>query len=295
MKSPLVSVYIPTHNRCKLLKRAIKSVKEQTYPNIEIIVVDDGSSDGTERFMTDLSNNDHTINYIRLNVPHGANYARNKGVQASNGTFVTGLDDDDEMLPDRIAMFVENFNSEYAYICSRYYCIDDKNDKKIIFPGGVYGIITLDDMLVANITGNQVFTTKQMYLDAGMFDENLVAAQEYDLWIRMLKIKPKAKQLSVPLSNIYIHNEGRISGSPKQKTGYLQCYFKHKNLMSREQRMSRIVTLKRLSNRWPPTTYRLIMVLQPKRTWPKQFLEVFKQKILFSISWLSNKMKGSKI
>lgn len=90
----LVTIYIPTKNRLDLLKRAIKSVRDQTYSNIELIVVDDGSKDGTREYLE----KEHEAGLLRA-IFHqeslGACVARNAAIELSQGEFITGLDDDD--------------------------------------------------------------------------------------------------------------------------------------------------------------------------------------------------------
>ena len=88
-----VSAIITTHNRLELLKRAINSVKTQTYPNIECIIVSDNSSDGTDEYCSSLDD------VIFISIPskesRGGNYARNLGIKKSKGEYVAFLDDDD--------------------------------------------------------------------------------------------------------------------------------------------------------------------------------------------------------
>ena len=102
----LVSVYIPTKNRLPLLQRAIQSVKSQTYKHIEIIVVDDGSSDGTSNYLERLQQAGE-VNAIFQEKSVGSCAARNKAIMAAAGEFITGLDDDDfYLLPNRIEKFI---------------------------------------------------------------------------------------------------------------------------------------------------------------------------------------------
>lgn len=93
----LISIYIPTHNRRKLLERAVKSVQQQTYLNIELIIVDDGSSDSTWDYLNDIANKN--IRIFKHEQPLGACAARNLAIKHAKGKFITGLDDDDEFQP----------------------------------------------------------------------------------------------------------------------------------------------------------------------------------------------------
>lgn len=105
----LVTAIITTHNRLELLKRAIESVMTQSYPNIELIIVDDHSTDGTDEYCKQLSISTHNITYI--NIPReqskGGNYARNLGIKNSHGVYIAFLDDDDIWLPEKINLQVQ--------------------------------------------------------------------------------------------------------------------------------------------------------------------------------------------
>ena len=107
MEKKLVSAIITTHNRRDLLKRAIDSVLVQTYTNIELIVVDDASDDGTSEVC-----NDKRIKYIYIpkSESHGGNYARNLGIKTSKGEYCAFLDDDDVWLPRKIELQLEAFS-----------------------------------------------------------------------------------------------------------------------------------------------------------------------------------------
>src|SRR5690554_2355488 len=96
----LVSVIIPTYNRGGTIIRAIQSVISQTYSNLEIIVVDDCSSDNTEELVSSID--DARLVYLKLNENVGGSSARNEGLQICRGEFITFLDSDDEFLPTKV-------------------------------------------------------------------------------------------------------------------------------------------------------------------------------------------------
>ena len=92
-----ISVVIPTYNRSALIERAVNSVAMQTYENLEIIVVDDGSADDTETVVNSIK--DSRIRYIKLPVNGGAANARNVGVEHATGSLVAFQDSDDYWKP----------------------------------------------------------------------------------------------------------------------------------------------------------------------------------------------------
>lgn len=102
MNEPLFSVTITTYNRSELLPRALESVLAQTFRDFELIVVDDGSTDDTRDLVAAYT--DPRIRYV-FQENSGLSAARNRGVAASNGTYVTFLDDDDEALPEWLTRF----------------------------------------------------------------------------------------------------------------------------------------------------------------------------------------------
>src|ERR1700759_5182615 len=103
---PLVSVVIPTFNRRHLILRALQSVVEQTYPHLEVIVVDDASTDGTVEFLESKHFN-VPLRVIRIEQNSGPSAARNKGIACASGKYVALLDSDDYWLPGKLARQVE--------------------------------------------------------------------------------------------------------------------------------------------------------------------------------------------
>ncbi len=103
--NPLVSIVIPTFNRAGKIKASINKALSQNYPNIEIIVVDDGSADETESVVTAFAREEKRIRYFRI--PNsGISAARNKGAIEARGEFITFIDDDDELLPSYLEAVV---------------------------------------------------------------------------------------------------------------------------------------------------------------------------------------------
>lgn len=100
-----VTVVIPTYNRCKVVQRAIASVRKQTYQDYEIVVVDDGSTDDTQQHFTE-SQLDACVRYVRLPYNMGVHMARNKGIDESKGSIIAFLDSDDEWFPETLATIV---------------------------------------------------------------------------------------------------------------------------------------------------------------------------------------------
>ena len=182
-ESPLVSVVIPTHNRANVLMRAIRSVFSQTYPNIEIIVVDDGSEDGTATILRGLSGT-RTVRQSNK----GVSAARNAGIAKSRGKLVAFLDSDDEWRPEKIQKQVSLYHTEkpeFICHCNELWMRDNKvvNQKGIhTKQGGFFFMRALERCL---ISPSAVIISRVLLDRVGWFDEALEAAEDYDLWLRI--------------------------------------------------------------------------------------------------------------
>ena len=120
VKMPLVSIIMPTYNRKNIIKRAIDSCSRQSYENIEIVVCDDHSTDGTEEYIQELRKEETRIVYCKTPPGHkGANAARNEGIRIAKGKYICFLDSDDEILEngiiDRVELFEQNPKAGMVY------------------------------------------------------------------------------------------------------------------------------------------------------------------------------------
>lgn len=187
----MISVVIPTHNRSDLLKRAVESVRKQTFKEIEIIIVSDGSTDDTDAVVENLKKEDDRIKYISYKTPLGANTARNKGIEAASRAYVAFLDDDDEWIPKKLEKQMDVFRSDknigLVYTGSNLVYVHENIEYKNIPSNS-------GDMSKQILFNNTIGTTstvmvKKDILDqTDYFDTSLGALQDYDLWIRICRL-----------------------------------------------------------------------------------------------------------
>lgn len=236
MSKPLVTVYIPTKNRPQLLRRAIASLLQQDYDNFEVIVVDDGSSADYKQQIADICLVSKKILLISNTKSAGASSARNQAINHAKGYFITGLDDDDEFMPDRLSTFVNAWQqgSDISLLCTGYI---------YILPGGAQiksgrkvKHINCNCIKHINEIGNQVFTLTSYMREIAGFDPALIACQDYDVWIRLVCRFGPARRLAT--QNYIVHQEHdspRISHFDRRVEGHLQLIEKHKNTLTKSQ------------------------------------------------------------
>lgn len=242
---PLVTVYIATHNRADLLIRAVESVLAQNYSKIELIVADDGSVDETYEKLLPFIESSQVI-YVKNDTPKGACVARNLAINIAKGVLITGLDDDDELLPNRVSHMVDLFSTgKYSCIASPYVEVTPKGNisRKLDC-----GLVTLDKLLHYNVIGNQVLTSTENLRAIGGFSPEMPAFQDYDTWVRLVaKFGPAYKSDEISYVWYTDHISGRISQSSEKRILAFGLFFnKHKHLMLPKHINSMAILDKRL-------------------------------------------------
>lgn len=231
----LVSVYIPTRNRRVLVERAIRSVLEQDHRELEVLVVDDASTDDTRSFLEAMAASDPRLVFFSQDRPMGAPAARNRAISAAKGAFVTGLDDDDYFEPTRLSRFLaawQEFQTAGKQPSCLYAQSVSMRGGKPIYHSERPASVAYADLFQQNVIGNQVFAPREHFFGAGLFDEQLPAWQDLDLFIRIL-LKYGAAYL-VPVAT-YFFDDGdrndRISSKGERvRAAKARIAAKHQNL-----------------------------------------------------------------
>ena len=204
---PNISVIIPTYNRAHILPRALDSVLAQTQLPIEIIVVNDGSTDGTKSVLS---------NYPGLKIMDqqhsGVSAARNIGLEHTNGEWIAFLDSDDEWLPEKL-------EQQWAAICNddKLICHTEeiwiRNGKRVnpMKKHQKYGEYIYEKCLpLCVISPSSVMIHQSVFNDIGVFDESLEVCEDYDLWLRICS-KYSTLFISEPLIVKYGGHEDQLS------------------------------------------------------------------------------------
>ena len=179
-----VSVIVPAYNRSRMLKEAADSVLNQDYPQFELIVVDDGSTDDTPELLAAYG---EKITIIR-EPNRGVSAARNRGIAAAKGELIAFLDSDDLWLPGKLAKQAAFFHARpEALICQteeiwirRGKRVNPKNRHRKLS-----GMIFEPSLHLCLVSPSAVMMRRSLFEKVGLFDETLPACEDYDLWLRV--------------------------------------------------------------------------------------------------------------
>ena len=218
---PLVSIYMPTWNRQQLAIRAIKSVLRQDYDNWELIIVDDCSSsyEQLQKFVTEL--NDPRVMYTHNPINSGACAVRNQAIMQAKGQYLTGIDDDDEWTPNRLSVFLSHkeqlvthaFLYANDYVCRARFtrspraCRCTRNHRTLV-------------ACSTSATLSVIRSLPARRFKECLFDTELKAAQDYDIFLRMVVEYGEPWKVEEATQILHInHGEMQIT-SPKKFSGY---------------------------------------------------------------------------
>lgn len=198
MQRPLVTVIIPTFNRLKWISICLDSIKSQTYPHIETLVIDDGSTDGTVEWLQSQP----AYSFARIHEQPkngGASVARNDGIRLAQGELIVFIDSDDALLPNHIETAVNVFrdNPNTGLFCCDSTIID--SDGEILFGGRTWhqiqrqlrnqtletGFRTLSDIFQFSHIFPGFTLPKAVFEKVGYFDQSIFPMDDYDLMLRV--------------------------------------------------------------------------------------------------------------
>jgi glycosyltransferase involved in cell wall biosynthesis len=225
---PKVSVIIPAYNHGHFLGEAIQSVLDQTFPEFELIVVDDGSTDNTKEVVESFK--DPRIRYI-YQENRGLPAARNTGIKASGGEYIAFLDSDDVWLPRNLELKVQVLDArpDVALVCSDFYPFDNET-------GAIIGRFWHDKPFLSWLNPQEVarqplkellsrggcfirysvaVMRREVFTEVGYFDESIWGHEDWDMSVRIVQRFP-IETIDIPLARYRVHgsnltaNQGRM-------------------------------------------------------------------------------------
>ena len=253
--SPLVSIIIPTYNHAKFIEKALNSVKNQTYKNWEAIVIDNNSTDETNKILNNIT--DTRIKHIKIDNKGVIAKSRNIGINVANGEWIAFLDSDDFWTKDKLEICIKNINVNIDFI---YHGLESVNDnkkfifKKKKFTGRKLNKPILNDLLVSSIfkgtpIGNSsVFVRKKILNKIGGISENkkLITSEDFNTWLRIAEMTDNFKYINQKLGYFLIHegsSQKNINLSIPQREAVINFMY----LFNTNERLNLELKLKYLS------------------------------------------------
>ena len=210
--SSKVTVIIPTYNRAYLAEKACRSALSQTYKDLEVFVIDNGSSDNTEEVISKI--NDRRLKYLRMPEPtNGPAGPRNYAIKISNSPYLAFLDSDDQWLKDKLETQIPLFEKQkdIGLVYSNGFLIrNSMENKKVKFFNKIivpYRGNPVKQLLSGNfIPLSSVVAKRECFDNCGLFDERFFSTADWELWLRFIELY-KIDYIDKPLIEYLRHED----------------------------------------------------------------------------------------
>lgn len=207
---PTVSVVIPTHNRAHLIGRSVRSALAQTYGDLEVVIVDDASTDGTRGAIARIA--DPRVKYLRHDFNRGVSAARNTAIAHAAGEFIAFLDDDDEWLPNKLEIQMDHFERakpSVGLVCAGFNQVDivSKRITSEIIPterGWVFELLLRQGTFSHTST---IVVRAECFKKVGLFDVTYRYSEDFDMWVRIAK-EYEFDSIPIPLVRLHFQPDG---------------------------------------------------------------------------------------
>jgi len=233
-----ISVIIPTYNRANFLEKTLNSILSQTTQSNEIIVVDDGSTDQTKSIISK-----YDIKYIYQS-NKGVSSARNQGIKIAKYPWIAFCDSDDIWHKDKLEkqilfhkqnpnIFISHTNETWLY--------NNKIIKKNKHQQKPHGYCFVDNLKICKIGASTVLIKKDIFTKVGLFDETLIACEDYDMWLRILETYPLGYINQELITKVAGHS-GQLSFETKMLDTYrIEALQKHLHCQYKQEVIQEIL------------------------------------------------------
>jgi glycosyltransferase involved in cell wall biosynthesis len=240
---PFFSVVVPTHNRASLLPRALGSVRNQGVAELELVVVDDGSTDATPELLATID--DPRLVRIRQDEPRGAATARNTGSSGARGHWLLFLDDDDALQPGALEALERDLagvppSVGFAWCAQRLVVTDDTGTERVVSEGvwkpafGGRAAAYRGFLRSRRVGASGLAVRRECFFAAGGFDESLGCAEDTDLLIRLAR-DYDFRAVSDAWIDVHLHQGPRLTVYGVTMAGaYARIIEKHREVLDAE-------------------------------------------------------------
>jgi len=226
MNNPKVSVLISTYNNSKFLKRSIQSILDQTYKNLEILILDDNSSDNSFAILKEIQESSSNLKIYKNSVNQGLTKSLNKLLSFADGEIISRHDTDDISLPTKIQRQVDLLQKKNLDFCTSRAMVMNSNKK---IPG--YSFYLPNKILIKfknPFIHGTLLIKKSILKETGGYNEKFIYAQDYELFNRLISFGYKYEVIREPL--YLLNTVGNISSlKKKEQFYYAQCVKKNKD------------------------------------------------------------------
>jgi len=229
INSPIFTIVIPTFNRAHLISETINTVLNQTFSDFELIIIDNASTDNTDRIIESITDRKRII-YHKSEVNKERSHSRNKGIKMAKGEFITFLDSDDFMYPnalmDAYSYIIKNSSTKFFH--NKFEFVD--NDRNIIYQP-TYP--SLENQYLALCSGNflsciGVFLHKSVYKNIRFNTEpKMIGSEDYEIWFDVLS-KYKLGRIDKINSGVREHSQRTVNRDGFRNLSYQREYFVNK-------------------------------------------------------------------
>jgi GT2 family glycosyltransferase len=206
-RSSKVSIVLPTHNGSRYLRQSIESCLGQSYDNLELIVVDDGSAEDIRGLVGEFA--DPRLRFVRKETNHGLPAALNTGFELASGDYLTWTSDDNYYQPDaieRLLRFLQR-HPAFGFVYSSIYIVDDRQPG---LPTRVRRALPPADLKRQNCVGACFLYRRKVYESVGLYDSEAVLVEDYDYWVRVAS-RFRMQRLVAPLYYYRYHDKSLTS------------------------------------------------------------------------------------
>ena len=215
---PKVSVVIPTFNYGRYVGEAIASVLAQTHMDIELVVVDDGSTDNTAEVVGRFP--DPRLRYVRQE-NRGLAGARNTGIRESSAEYIGFLDSDDSWLPRRLERQLPLLEDDaVGHVCCGYFVKDESAGTIVTrapspLRGDVLRTLAVENRIAGSATTSLI--RRSLFDRIGLFDETLRACEDWDVWLRLARVT-RFDYVDEPLATIRLHSSNMMRETDRMES-----------------------------------------------------------------------------